>query len=209
MLLPVSFRAGGFETYHWRHVQLLRPTFTACIDARLDVVHCFCPAYVCIGEFLRRVFHQRAPFRPRHVQVPEYARATEIHLHPFLTHPYIALPPCDAEDETAILSSVQKHLLDTREYMRCSDVDTDWKVSAKKNGETIAGRDMPVFVSCQGRVPEVPSWYVVVIREGVPSKRTTEYSMRSTEVGASYGNVNGLLKCSMRSLSLMGAFRPK
>ena len=67
--------------------------------------------------------------------MPEYARATEIHLHPFLTHPYITLPPCDAEDETAILSSVQKHLLDTREYVRCSDVDTDWKVSATKNGE--------------------------------------------------------------------------
>lgn len=67
--------------------------------------------------------------------MPEYARATEIHLHPLLTHPHITLPPCEAEDETAILSSVQKHLLDTREYVRCSDVDTDWKVSASKNGE--------------------------------------------------------------------------
>lgn len=71
----------------------------------------------------------RRPAVPRrHAQAPSYARVTEINTHPLVTHPYIELPPCSAREEKDILLRVQNHMVDSYDYVRCSDVATDWKV---------------------------------------------------------------------------------
>lgn len=64
----------------------------------------------------------------RGAQAPHYARVAEINTHPLVTHPYIELPPCSAQEEKDILLRVQNHMVDSYDYVRCSDVATDWKV---------------------------------------------------------------------------------
>lgn len=66
--------------------------------------------------------------RPRRDQAPEYARVPEINLHPLVTHPYIELPPCSPQEEKDILLSVQNRMVDSKDYVRCRDVATDWNV---------------------------------------------------------------------------------
>lgn len=60
-------------------------------------------------------------------QVPEHARSREVNLHPLITHPYITVPPCSKEEQTAILAAVEMHMLENMDFMRCSDMLTDWK----------------------------------------------------------------------------------
>lgn len=66
------------------------------------------------------------PFRES--QAPGYSRVPEINLHPLVTHPYIALPPCSPQEEKEILLRVQNHMVDSEDYVRCRDIATDWKV---------------------------------------------------------------------------------
>lgn len=49
-------------------------------------------------------------------------------MHPLVTHPYIALPPCSPQEEKDILLRVQNHMVDSEDYVRCRDIATDWKV---------------------------------------------------------------------------------
>lgn len=66
--------------------------------------------------------------RHHRAQAPTYARVPEINTHPLVTHPYIELPPCSPQEERDILLRVQNHMVDSHDYVRCSDVATDWKV---------------------------------------------------------------------------------
>lgn len=61
-------------------------------------------------------------------KAPSYARIPEINTHPLVTHPYIELPPCSAQEGKGILLRVQNHMVDSHDYVRCSDVATDWEV---------------------------------------------------------------------------------
>lgn len=67
---------------------------------------------------------------PPTLQVPEYARTRAINLHPLVTHPFIRVPehPTNDDRHMPVLSFVQKYMVRTMDFIRCSDVCTDWEV---------------------------------------------------------------------------------
>lgn len=90
-------------------------------------------------------------------QVPEYATGTQINIHPYITHPYIQVPPCSAGDVEAIINSVKWQLQNKLDFVRCRDVRTEWKASASVS--------VPVFVPVPVPVPVSVSVSVSVLQK--------------------------------------------